>query len=464
VRLGIRGGTEGSLAVRLAWLTALRLLVLTIFLIVTAAVYLGGFSVGGFSSKVALTTVAAAYGAAAIYAVLLRLGRGLPVIAHAQLVTDQVTWTAIVFITGGATSGATSLYGLTCLSGAILLGLRGAVTAALSGASAYVLLCAGFVIGTIRPPPDQAAEAYATHWTDLGYPLFVQLLAIAVVTLLASYLAERLRSTGGRLVLATARAEQAERLAALGRLAAGLAHEIRNPLGAIAGSIELLRTGGTLSGEDQKLCEIVERETSRLNDLVSDMLELSRPRAPSKAPVDLSAMVRDVVTLAGRSGRGTDVEVRYDGPPTAQVLADAAQMRQVVWNLVRNAIQVSSAGDEVTVEVGAEPGGGWSLAVRDRGPGISGEARERLFDAFFTTRAHGMGIGLAVVKRIVDDHGFAVEVDSVEGKGATLRVRMPAADPTEPSPSSSPGAGVSPSPSPSPSPRPSPSTSPSTSP
>jgi len=340
-------------------------------------------------------------------------------------VTDQVTWTAIVYITGGATSGAISLYGLTILSGAILLGLRGSIAAAISGATVFAGLCSAFGLGLILPPPDQNPGAYVTRWGELAYPVFVNLLAIAVVTTLASYLAERLRTTGGRLVAATARAEEAERLAALGRLAAGLAHEIRNPLGSIAGSIELLRSGGTLAEEDQRLCEIIERETARLNDLVGDMLELSRPREPNKAPVDLAATARDVVMLAEKSGRGADVRVRTEGPREAWIRADAAQIRQLVWNLVRNAIQASSAGDDVVVRV-REGDAGYALEITDRGPGIPLEAREKLFDAFFTTRSHGMGIGLAVVKRIVDDHGFQIDVESGAGAGTTFRVSVPA--------------------------------------
>ncbi|WP_438015080.1 ATP-binding protein [Sorangium sp. So ce315] len=422
---GAPGGDEAPLASRLTWLIALRLAVLTVFLVVTAAVYLGGFTPGSFSSIVALVTVAAAYGVSGIYAVFLRMKRALRTIARAQLVTDQITWTALVYITGGATSGATSLYGLTCLTGAILLGLPGAIVAAASGASAYLVLCAALGLHLVGVPPDQPSGAYVTQWGELRYPMFVNLLAIMVVTLLASYLAERLRATGGRLVQATARAEQAERLAALGRLAAGLAHEIRNPLGSIAGSIELLRTGGTLSDEDRKLCEIIERETARLNDLVGDMLDLSRPRAPALEPVDLSATARDVVVLAGRSGRGGDVDVRFEGPPSAPVTADAAQMRQVVWNLVRNAIQASSPGAAVTVRLARGDGRAWALEIRDQGRGIPAGARDRLFDAFFTTRTHGMGIGLAVVKRILDDHGFAIEVDSREGEGTAFRVKIP---------------------------------------
>ncbi len=425
MQLGLRTGAPGSLGLRLVWLTALRLVVVTVVLAVTTTVYLRGFTFGSFSSMFALVTVGIAYSLAAIYAVMLRLGRRLDVVAVVQLVTDQITWTGIVYISGGPLSGATSLYGLTCLSGAILLGIRGGVIAAAAGATAFLGLCGSMVSGVLLPPYDQPIEAYPRHGTDIGYALFVNLLILCVVTLLASYLAERLRVTGGDLRLATARAQEAEQLAGLGRLAAGLAHEIRNPLGAIAGSIELLRTGGTLSEEDRHLCEIVERETARLNDLVGDMLDLSRPREPAKAAVDLGAIARDVVILAARSGRGSDVKVTFAGPDVAAVLADAAQLRQVVWNLVRNAIQASSPGHEVKVVITVEREA-CALEVRDRGPGIPPEARLRLFDAFFTTRAHGMGIGLAVVKRILDDHGFPVEVESAEGEGTTIRVRMPA--------------------------------------
>jgi two-component system, NtrC family, sensor histidine kinase HydH len=208
--------------------------------------------------------------------------------------------------------------------------------------------------------------------------------------------------------------------------AAGLAHEIRNPLGAIAGSVELLRTGGTLTAEDQKLCEIVERETARLNDLVGDMLDLSRPRTPTKMTIDLAVTVRDLTTLAAKSGRGGDVTVRYEGPETAMILGDAGQIRQVVWNLLRNAIQASAPGDEVKVTV-SDDAGGRVLEVSDNGPGIAPAVMARIFDAFFTTRGLGMGIGLAVVKRILDDHGFAIDVLSEAGSGATFRIRIPPA-------------------------------------
>jgi signal transduction histidine kinase len=148
------------------------------------------------------------------------------------------------------------------------------------------------------------------------------------------------------------------------------------------------------------------------------------------ARIDVARLVREVVELAGKSGRGvSDVAVSYDGPESAYVVADGAQLRQLVWNLVRNGVQASSAGDRVVVSLraGSEPDSRLELAVSDHGPGIAPEARERLFDAFFTTRSHGTGVGLAVVKRIADEHGFSVAVDSGTAKGAVFRVSMPQA-------------------------------------
>jgi signal transduction histidine kinase len=286
----------------------------------------------------------------------------------------------------------------------------------------------------LAPPHDQPQSLYVLTWDEVRFYLAINALVMLVVALLSGALAERLRATGGELALATERADRAERMALLGRLATGLAHEIRNPLGSIAGSVQLLKAARTLSDEDQALCEIIQREAARLNDLVSDMMDLSRPREPHKARTDVARLVREVVELAGKSGRGvSDVAVSYDGPNSAYVVADGAQLRQLVWNLVRNGVQASSAGDRVVVSLSDGQKQSLELSVSDHGVGIAPEARGRLFDAFFTTRSHGTGVGLAVVKRIADEHGFAIAVDSgtASEKGAVFRVSMPMA-PDEP--------------------------------
>jgi signal transduction histidine kinase len=430
MKLGIESAPESEgLPTRLAWMTGLRLAFLTLLLVGTAIFYLRGeLERYPVSLRIVFVTIAAAYGLAAVYAALLRAGRSLRTLAFAQIVLDQATWTAIVYVTGGATSGATSFYAFTCLVGAILVGLRGAATAAIGGALAYVLLCASLATGLVPPPSDQAL-VHVPVGQELVYPMLVNGLGITVVALLAGYLAERLRITGGALEQATARAVEAERLAGLGRIAAGLAHEIRNPLGSIRGSIEMLGESPALSAEDKELCAIIRREAARLNNLVTDMMDLSRPRAPELAIVDVAALAREVVALAAgteRSGTG-DVNVIYEGPETEAIArCDGEQMRQVLWNLVRNAVQASGAGETVRVAV-VPRGKEVTLRVVDEGPGIPAGAMSRLFDAFYTTRSQGVGIGLAVVKRIVDDHakaGARIEVDSPASGGARFSVTL----------------------------------------
>jgi signal transduction histidine kinase len=412
---------------RLAWLTGARLLFMSTALALVGSLYLGGqFEARGSTLRAALVTFGGGFALTALYAALLRRGKNLQLVADTQLVLDQVIWSVLVYLTGGAASGATSFYGLSCLVGAALTGLRGSSIAAVSGGICYGALVTALAKHWILPPIDQPSSIYQPTSEELSFYVTVNLLVLVVVMLLAGTLADRLRWTGGELLAATERADQAERMAALGRLAAGLAHEIRNPLGSIAGSVQLLRSGKGLDDEDRQLCEIIQREANRLNDLVTDMMDLSKPRKPQLARVDVGQVAREVVALTSKSGRAvSDVDVRYEGDEApALVEADSAQLRQLIWNLVRNAVQASEAGEQVTVSVGREPGS-IVLAVVDRGVGIDETQMPRLFDAFFTTRSQGSGVGLAVVKRIADEHGFIIHVTSQAGRGASFRVLMP---------------------------------------
>jgi signal transduction histidine kinase len=429
--------SDDRLANRLAWMTGLRLAFLSLLLAATAFFYLRG-ALGDYpySQVIVLGSIGSAYALAAIYAALLRRGKHLQRLAEAQIVLGALTWTAIVYVSGGATSGATSFYGLTCLVGAILIGLRGAAIAAVSGLALFGSICLSFALGWISPPADQIAANYAVTWDGMIYPLLVNALGIVVVSLLGGYLAERLRTTGGALAIANERAMAAERLAMLGRIATGLAHEIRNPLGSISGSAEMLRDAPGLQEEDRRLCEIIGRESARLNALVSDMMDLAKPRRPEPRAVDVAALAREVVELASRSDRGGsgDVTIRYDGlGPGDPVYAtcDAEQMRQVLWNLVRNGVQASGAGSTVTVRVRAKDRR-VELTVEDEGPGIPAEAAARIFDAFYTTRSQGTGIGLAVVRRILDDHasvGATLRLlPENEGRGAIFEVGLARAE------------------------------------
>jgi two-component system sensor histidine kinase PilS (NtrC family) len=217
---------------------------------------------------------------------------------------------------------------------------------------------------------------------------------------------------------------RSERLATVGELAAGVAHEIRNPLASISGSIELLRSAPQVSDDDRTLMNIVHREIQRLNVLIGDLLDYANPRPSQPVELDLGVLARETVQVARGDQAFSQVELVCDADEPRMITADPAKLRQVLWNLLRNASDAAAAGGKhVRVEVRGD-GDGASMAVIDDGPGIPADKLARIFDPFFTTKQTGTGLGLATCHAIVTEHGGRIDVESEVGKGTKMVVRL----------------------------------------
>ena len=223
----------------------------------------------------------------------------------------------------------------------------------------------------------------------------------------------------------------ADRLAGVGELAAGLAHEIRNPLASIAGSSQLLRESPGVAGEESAtLLEIIERESRRLNGLITDFLAYAGPSARNVQVVELPALIRDVAE-AVRAGEARDgkVSIVFAATKELSVDGDPEQLRQVMWNLIRNALQATPPGGRVLLDVHDEirQGSRFVVAtVSDTGPGIDPRNLGKIFNPFFTTKEGGTGLGLSISQRIIHYHKGFIEVRSVPGKGSTFSLFLPA--------------------------------------
>jgi len=226
-----------------------------------------------------------------------------------------------------------------------------------------------------------------------------------------------------------AAARDAEQLATLGRVAATLAHEIRNPLGAISGSVELVRENPVLPDEDKNLLSIVVREVERIDQLVRDMLDVARRREPRFEVADLASLCREIATIAPRTSDETK-RVVVTAPETFSAVFDADMIRQVVWNLVKNAMQASPATGRVSLSLDSREDGGFELVVEDDGPGIPEDELERIFDAFHTRKSRGIGLGLALVRQIVSMHHGAIDASNRPERGARFRMRIPELTPS----------------------------------
>jgi two-component system sensor histidine kinase PilS (NtrC family) len=237
-----------------------------------------------------------------------------------------------------------------------------------------------------------------------------------------------------RLIEMEEKMRRQERLATVGSLAAGIAHEIRNPLASLRGSIQMLQGELDLEDDHKHLMDIVLRETDRLNTIITEFLDYARPRSRQRERMALHAVLNETIVLFKNSKnfRG-GIEVRCMIDPQLTVTGDPQRLRQVFWNLLINAAQ--AIRDAGSISISAVPGTGDQsdeaiIRISDTGMGIADEHLQNIFDPFFTTKTDGTGLGLAIVFRIIEDLGGSIDVKSEPGKGTIFTIRLPYEDVT----------------------------------
>jgi two-component system, NtrC family, sensor histidine kinase PilS len=221
------------------------------------------------------------------------------------------------------------------------------------------------------------------------------------------------------------RMRQADRLATVGRMAANIAHEIRNPLASLTGAIEVLTSPLTADDSRERLSQIVARESERLNHIIKNFLEYARPAPLSIATFDVAAAAEEVLLLLEYRASPGSLKVIREFAPSLPWAVDAQQFRQILWNLCLNAVEAMPEGGELRVSV-AVRGATLEVAVSDTGEGIAAADVSHVFEPFFSTKPEGTGLGLALVHRVVQDHGGEIDVRSSPGLGTTFTLTLPA--------------------------------------
>jgi two-component system sensor histidine kinase PilS (NtrC family) len=220
-----------------------------------------------------------------------------------------------------------------------------------------------------------------------------------------------------------------DRLAAVGRVGAGLAHEIRNPLGAMRGAIQVLESNTPPDSVQADLMKIIMRESDRLNSIITNFLSYAKPKVGSFSEIDAGEAIRDTVKLLRHSPEVTGSHVIKETLPLNPVFvsADSTQLKQVFWNLARNSINAMPNGGEISIRLETLPNNRVQFVFEDSGVGMSPEQVERLFEPFSNSTSGGTGLGLSIVYQIIRDHDGVINVKSFEGEGTVITIILPRA-------------------------------------
>jgi two-component system, NtrC family, sensor histidine kinase HydH len=355
-----------------------------------------------------------------LYALLFRRIRRHTLFAYIQIVVDTTIVSLVVFITGGFFSPFAFLYLVVIIYSSMILFMRGALVIALSGSVQFaVLVLVQFSI--FAPQEGLFTDGNATFnpaGAEMVYKILITTAACFAVAVLSGLLTEQNRKTQKELHALASHVKRVEKMAYMGEMAAGLAHEIRNPLASLMGSIQLLKEELRYDPDHRRLMDIVLRETDRLGALVNDFLFFARPPTGKPAMLPLKEAVADIARLFEKDAKHADrIKLRKVLASDVYVLMDPTHLHQVLWNLLLNAAEAVAQDGLVEIHTVPIKNNEVSVHVKDNGCGIPAEVVHSIFDPFFTTKPEGTGLGLSIVHRILEAYGSRLDVQTLAGGG-----------------------------------------------
>jgi len=346
----------------------------------------------------------------------------LPLFINLQICIDAICISFIIFVTGGYSSVFSFLYLVVVIYSSVFVFKKGALLVALFCSLQFALLLILELSGSIHPL-GYGGIIGTTALT--GLQVFqksaIMTLACFSVAFLSGYLSDQERKSKAELVAMEAHLDRVKSLAQIGEMAAGLAHEIKNPLASLSGAIQILESQMENNDDNMRLMHIVLRETDRLSSLVNNFLTFARPSAGQKKTVDLGAALSEIVTLFEKDDSVDQrINVRLTGITEAFIEIDPLQLRQVVWNLLLNGAESIDGEGDIAIAVKKNKSKWITVQIDDNGCGMDEETVKTIFNPFFTTKPDGTGLGLSIVYRILETYGCRLDVKSVPGQGSTF--------------------------------------------
>ncbi len=410
----------------LLWFIILRLILFTSLLLSAVTVQYGAETP---LINPLYVLIFAAYLLSVVYLLLYFWGKRFDIQAYLQIFFDLILITVLVYLAGGLRGSFYFLYIFEIIAASIVISGRAAYITAAASSIFFGILVDGMYLGII-PYFDTNQRA------GLSFAFVVNHILIAwavffLVAYLINYLTGSLNKARQQLVSAQKELELSQRLAVAGEFSAQLAHEIRNPLAAISGSVQVLRDELVLTGEQKGLMDIVVDESARISQSIEQFLSLASPGRQTFDWINLSVIMHETLVLLQRSGvlNGRTHLMGNYSSAGIEYYGNRNQFKQVFWNLLKNSLKAMPDGGDLNVDFYRNQNKETVLVFSDTGLGMKKEERDRLFEPFYSGFSGGMGIGMAVVRRIVDDYNGKIDVDTVPGGGTTVAIILPPAEP-----------------------------------
>jgi len=360
------------------------------------------------------------------YTLVLPRIRRLVAFAYFQVAADTVCVTLVLFVTGASASVFTFLYLLVIIYSTMVIYRRGGMVVATLCALQFGIMVDLEYFELIRPLGVAAGDMISgDDWQRVLFRLMMVIGACYLVAFLSGFLAEQERRAKQELWAMEDQMERVERLAAVGEMAAGLTHEIKNPLASLTGSIQMLRENIAYDPTHDKLMRIVLREADRLSALVTDFLVFSRPQAGNSQNVRIDLAIGEIVSLFREDPSFQNrIEVRTWLVAKHYIRIDPEHLSQMLWNLLNNAAEAIDGTGRIDISVQPVGKEYVKITIEDDGIGVPPENLDSIFDPFFSTKARGTGLGLSMVQQIAGLYGGLVDIKSQPGEGTTATLKF----------------------------------------
>ena len=430
--MGSSASHSEDLNFRLKWLMFARVLFTTLLLGSTAIVQLGETpSPLAPPLLVLYGLIIGIFILSFFYSVMLTRVREVLWLAYLQISIDSIVVSLIIFVTGNFSSIFSFLYLVVIIYASILLYRNGSMVIALLCSLQYALLVVLEYKGWIVPfAAEEELASLQLPISQMLYKILITTLACFAVAFLSSFLAEQTRRTRKELWAMEDQVKRVEKMAVIGEMAAGLAHEIKNPLASLTGSIQILKDGIQLDTDHARLMQIVLREADRLSSLVNNFLLFARPPAGKSEIIDLGRAITETVELFEKDDDCREkITIRKKIAAGICIQMDPIHFRQVLWNLLLNAAEAIDGSGSIDIDLFEAKGRRVCMEISDTGCGIPPEVIGSIFDPFFTTKQHGTGLGLSIVHSILESYDSRLEVRSRQGTGTTFAVHLKRTDP-----------------------------------